>query len=79
MTVWCFKFSFFKFQQGHVGCSFDKHSLKRALEVFIDVAREGEDSGYGELFLLIAFKNDLHSYPLEIKDEMVLFYLFILF
>nr|XP_043620249.1 mitochondrial Rho GTPase 1-like [Erigeron canadensis] len=52
--------------------SSNEYSLRRASELLMDVARAGEDSGYGVPCRLIAAKNDLSSYPMEIKDsEMV--------
>lgn len=52
--------------------SSDEYSLRRASELLMDVARVGEDSGYGVPCLLISAKNDLDPYPMAIKDsEMV--------
>ncbi|KAI3773084.1 hypothetical protein L6452_04282 [Arctium lappa] len=49
--------------------SSDEYSLKRASELLTDVARQGEDSGYGVPCLFIAAKDDLHSYSTAIKDS----------
>ncbi|KAI7739496.1 hypothetical protein M8C21_009543 [Ambrosia artemisiifolia] len=35
----------------------------------MEVARKGEDSGYGVPCLLISAKNDLNLYPMAIKDS----------
>ncbi|XP_076904214.1 mitochondrial Rho GTPase 2-like [Bidens hawaiensis] len=52
--------------------SSDEYSLKKASKLMKEVARKGEDSGYGVPCLLIAAKNDLNLYPMAIKDaEMV--------
>ncbi|KAM0071668.1 putative small GTPase, EF-hand domain pair, EF hand associated, type-1, EF hand associated, type-2 [Helianthus debilis subsp. tardiflorus] len=52
--------------------SSDEFSLKRASKLLMEVARKGEDSGYGVPCLLIAAKNDLNLYPMAIKDsEMI--------
>ncbi|GJX60361.1 mitochondrial Rho GTPase 2-like protein, partial [Tanacetum coccineum] len=49
--------------------SSDKYSLKRASELLMDVARRGEDTGYGVPCLFIAAKDDLDSYPEAIGDS----------
>ncbi|KAI3783088.1 hypothetical protein L2E82_13150 [Cichorium intybus] len=52
--------------------SSDEYSLKRASELLMEVARQGEDSEYGVPCLLIATKDDLDSYPTGIKDSEML-------
>ncbi|KAI3668179.1 hypothetical protein L6452_43256 [Arctium lappa] len=47
----------------------DEYSLKRSSELLMDVARRGEDTGYGVPCLFIAAKDDLDSYPMAIKDS----------
>ncbi|KAL8260337.1 hypothetical protein R6Q59_028290 [Mikania micrantha] len=49
-------------------CS-DEYSLKRASEFLMDVARRGEDTGYGVPCLFVAAKDDLDSYPMAIRDS----------
>lgn len=52
--------------------SSDEYSLKRAAELLVEVARRGEESGFGVPCLFIAAKDDLDSYPMAIKDsEMI--------
>nr|GEX61043.1 mitochondrial Rho GTPase [Tanacetum cinerariifolium] len=52
--------------------SLDEYSLIRASELLMDVAREGEESGYGVPCLLICAKSDLQSYPMEIKETKMI-------
>ncbi|XP_076960001.1 mitochondrial Rho GTPase 1-like [Bidens hawaiensis] len=49
--------------------SSDEYSLKRASALLMDVARRGEDTGYGVPCLFIAFKDDLDSYSMAIRDS----------
>nr|XP_043610959.1 mitochondrial Rho GTPase 1-like isoform X2 [Erigeron canadensis] len=49
--------------------SSDEYSLKRASELLMDVARRGEDTGYGVPCLFVAAKDDLDSYPMAIRDS----------
>ncbi|KAL6968329.1 Mitochondrial Rho GTPase 1 [Sarracenia purpurea var. burkii] len=49
--------------------SSDAYSLKRASELLMEVARHGEESGFGVPSLLIAAKDDLNSYQMAIKDS----------
>ncbi|KAH7837674.1 hypothetical protein Vadar_016541 [Vaccinium darrowii] len=49
--------------------SSDEYSLKRASELLTEVARQGEESGFGVPSLLIAAKNDLNPYPMAVKDS----------
>ncbi|KAF7119925.1 hypothetical protein RHSIM_Rhsim13G0024400 [Rhododendron simsii] len=49
--------------------SSDEYSLKRTSELLLEVARQGEESGFGVPSLLIAAKDDLNSYPMAIKDS----------
>ncbi|KAJ9547706.1 hypothetical protein OSB04_020249 [Centaurea solstitialis] len=52
--------------------SSSEYSLKRASELLTCVARQGEDTGYGVPCLFIAAKDDLHPYPMAIRDsEMI--------
>lgn len=49
--------------------SSDEYSLKRASELLMEVARQGEESGFGVPSLLIAAQNDLNPYPMAVKDS----------
>ncbi|XP_076899853.1 mitochondrial Rho GTPase 2-like isoform X2 [Bidens hawaiensis] len=49
--------------------SSDEYSLKRASEFLMDVARLGEDTGYGVPCLFVAAKDDLDSYPMATRDS----------
>ncbi|KAF5782458.1 putative small GTPase, EF-hand domain, EF-hand domain pair, EF hand associated, type-1, MIRO [Helianthus annuus] len=49
--------------------SSDEYSLKRASEFLMDVARRGEDTGYGVPCLFVAAKDDLGSYPMATRDS----------
>ncbi|KAI7743264.1 hypothetical protein M8C21_017936 [Ambrosia artemisiifolia] len=49
--------------------SSDEYSLKRASEFLMDVARRGEDTGYGVPCLFVAAKDDLDSYPMARRDS----------
>ncbi|KAK1426678.1 hypothetical protein QVD17_15355 [Tagetes erecta] len=49
--------------------SSDEYSLKRASEFLMDVARRGEDTGYGVPCLFVAAKDDLDSYPMATRDS----------
>ncbi|XVE73150.1 hypothetical protein DITRI_Ditri11bG0094100 [Diplodiscus trichospermus] len=49
--------------------SSDEYSWKRARELLLDVARQGEESGYGVPCLLIAAKGDLDPYPMALKNS----------
>ena len=54
-------------------CSFlssDEYSSKRSQELLVEVATQGEESGYGVPCILISAKSDLNRYPLEIQDSM---------
>lgn len=50
--------------------SSDEKSWKRSRELLLDVARHGEDSGYGVPSLLIAAKDDLDPNPVAIQDSV---------
>ncbi|PON63932.1 Parvalbumin [Trema orientale] len=50
--------------------SSDEYSLKRSQELLFEVARLGEESGYGVPCLLIAAKDDLDPYPMAIQHSM---------
>ncbi|PWA79132.1 mitochondrial Rho GTPase [Artemisia annua] len=52
--------------------SSEEYSLKRASELLMDVAREGEESGYGVPCLLISAKCDSQSYLKEIKETKMI-------
>ncbi|GLT36319.1 hypothetical protein SLA2020_107050 [Shorea laevis] len=48
--------------------SSDEYSWKRARELLLDVARCGEESGYGVPCLLIAAKDDLDPFPMALQN-----------
>ncbi|KAL5561667.1 hypothetical protein UlMin_031414 [Ulmus minor] len=50
-------------------CS-DEYSWKRSRELLLDVARHGEESGYGVPSLLVATKDDLDPFPMAVQDSM---------
>ncbi|XP_062143938.1 mitochondrial Rho GTPase 2 [Alnus glutinosa] len=50
--------------------SSDEKSWKRSKELLLDVARHGEDIGYGVPSLLIAAKDDLDPNPVAIQDSV---------
>ncbi|KAM6558640.1 hypothetical protein CsatA_027879 [Cannabis sativa] len=50
--------------------SSDEYSSKKSQELLVEVARQGEESGYGVPCLLIAAKDDLDPYPMAIQDSM---------
>ncbi|KAK2976288.1 hypothetical protein RJ640_019771 [Escallonia rubra] len=52
--------------------SSDEYSLRRAAELLMEVARRGEESGFGVPCLLIAAKDDLDSYPMAIQDSAMI-------
>ncbi|KAK3023098.1 hypothetical protein RJ639_043113, partial [Escallonia herrerae] len=52
--------------------SSDEYSLRRAAELLMEVARRGEESGFGVPCLLIAAKGDLDSNPMAIKDSAMI-------
>ncbi|KAK9281582.1 hypothetical protein L1049_004485 [Liquidambar formosana] len=49
--------------------SSDEHSWKRASELLYEVARQGEESGFGVPCLCIALKADLEPYPMAEQDS----------
>ncbi|KAH9785882.1 mitochondrial Rho GTPase 2 [Citrus sinensis] len=49
--------------------SSDEYSWKRTKELLVEVARLGEDSGYGVPCLLIASKDDLKPYTMAVQDS----------
>ncbi|XVF32588.1 hypothetical protein REPUB_Repub17cG0095100 [Reevesia pubescens] len=49
--------------------SSDEYSWKRSREMLLDVARQGEESGYGVPCLLIAAKDDLDPYPMALQNS----------
>ncbi|XVF21782.1 hypothetical protein REPUB_Repub12eG0119800 [Reevesia pubescens] len=49
--------------------SSDEYSWKRSRELLLDVARQGEESGYGVPCLLIAAKDDLDPYPMALQNS----------
>lgn len=49
--------------------SSDEYSWKRATELLLEVARQGEETGLGVPCLLIASKNDCAPYPLAGQDS----------
>ncbi|XP_062085882.1 mitochondrial Rho GTPase 2-like isoform X1 [Humulus lupulus] len=50
--------------------SSDEYSSKKSQELLVEVARQGEESGYGVPCLLIAAKDDLDPYRMAIQDSM---------
>lgn len=58
--------------------SSDEYSLKRASELLMTVARQGEVSGFMVPCLFVAAKDDLDSYPMAIKDSAKVLTLFTL-
>ncbi|OMP05024.1 Small GTPase superfamily [Corchorus olitorius] len=48
--------------------SSDEYSWKRSRELLLDVARVGEESGYGVPCLLIAAKDDLDAFPMALQN-----------
>ncbi|OAY49770.2 hypothetical protein MANES_05G075900v8 [Manihot esculenta] len=50
--------------------SSNEYSWKRSCEVLVEVARRGEESGYGVPCLLIAAKDDLDPYPMALQDSL---------
>ncbi|XP_007050628.2 PREDICTED: mitochondrial Rho GTPase 2 isoform X1 [Theobroma cacao] len=49
--------------------SSDEYSWKRSRELLLDVARQGEESGYRVPCLLIAAKDDLDPYPMALQNS----------
>ncbi|XP_057966569.1 mitochondrial Rho GTPase 1-like isoform X2 [Malania oleifera] len=49
--------------------SSDEHSWRRARELLVEVAGQGEESGYGMPCLLIAAKDDLNPYPRAVQES----------
>ncbi|XP_021898053.1 mitochondrial Rho GTPase 2 isoform X2 [Carica papaya] len=49
--------------------SSDEYSWKRARELLMEVARRGEETGYGMPCLLVAAKDDLDPYPMAVQDS----------
>ncbi|BFG43174.1 hypothetical protein CerSpe_294480 [Prunus speciosa] len=50
--------------------SSSEHSWKRSRELLVEVAKQGEESGYGVPCLLIAAKDDLDPYPMAVRDSL---------
>ncbi|KAG6703647.1 hypothetical protein I3842_07G094800 [Carya illinoinensis] len=50
--------------------SSDEKSWKSTKELLLDVARHGEESGYGVPCLLISAKDDLDPHPVAIRDSL---------
>ncbi|GMN48783.1 hypothetical protein TIFTF001_017951 [Ficus carica] len=50
--------------------SSDEYSWKRSQELLVEVARHGEESGYGIPCLLISAKTDLDPYPMSIQESI---------
>ncbi|KAE8664139.1 Mitochondrial Rho GTPase 3 [Hibiscus syriacus] len=48
--------------------SSDESSWKRAIELLVHVASNGEDTGYEVPCLIVAAKDDLDSFPMAIQD-----------
>ncbi|XP_022758210.1 mitochondrial Rho GTPase 2-like [Durio zibethinus] len=49
--------------------SSDEYSWKRSRELLLEVARQGEECGYGVPCLLIAAKDDLDPYPMALQNS----------
>ncbi|KAL1090675.1 hypothetical protein V6Z11_D07G105900 [Gossypium hirsutum] len=49
--------------------SSDESSWKRATELLMDVAGDGEDTGYEVPCLIVAAKDDLDSFPMAIQNS----------
>ncbi|XP_010552819.1 PREDICTED: mitochondrial Rho GTPase 2-like [Tarenaya hassleriana] len=49
--------------------SSDEYSWKKSRDILMEVARRGEESGYGTPCLLVAAKDDLDPYPLSVRDS----------
>ncbi|XWS76413.1 hypothetical protein CRYUN_Cryun01aG0174000 [Craigia yunnanensis] len=49
--------------------SSDEYSRKRSRELLLDVARQGEESGYRVPCLLIAAKDELDPYPMALQNS----------
>ncbi|CAN0830660.1 Mitochondrial Rho GTPase 2, partial [Linum grandiflorum] len=48
----------------------DESSWKRARDMLVEVARQGEETGYGVPCLLVAAKEDLAPYPMALQDSL---------
>ncbi|CAN0830552.1 Mitochondrial Rho GTPase 2 [Linum grandiflorum] len=48
----------------------DESSWKRARDMLVEVARQGEETGYGVPCLLVAAKKDLAPYPMALQDSL---------
>ncbi|CAK7346604.1 unnamed protein product [Dovyalis caffra] len=49
--------------------SSDEYSWKRSNELLLEVARHGEESGYGVPSLIIAAKDDLDPHPMSVQNS----------
>ncbi|XP_011032724.1 PREDICTED: mitochondrial Rho GTPase 1 isoform X3 [Populus euphratica] len=50
--------------------SSDEYSWKRSNELLVEVARHGEESGYGVPSLIIAAKDDLDPHPMSVQKSV---------
>ncbi|KAJ6931105.1 hypothetical protein NC652_014570 [Populus alba x Populus x berolinensis] len=50
--------------------SSDEYSWKRSNELLVEVARHGEESGYGVPCLIIAAKDDLDPHPMSVQKSV---------
>lgn len=49
--------------------SSDVYSWRKAREMLMEVARKGEESGYGTPCVLVAAKDDLDAYPMSVQES----------
>jgi Ras family protein T1 len=49
--------------------SSDVYSWRKAREILMEVARRGEERGYGTPCLLVAAKDDLDPYPMSVQES----------
>ncbi|KAM2898788.1 hypothetical protein COP2_008287 [Malus domestica] len=52
--------------------SSSEHSWKRSRELLVEVAKQGEESGFGVPCLLVAAKDDLGAYPMAVRDSVAI-------
>ncbi|TQD92784.1 hypothetical protein C1H46_021559 [Malus baccata] len=55
-----------------VHASSSEHSWKRSRELLVEVAKQGEESGFGVPCLLVAAKDDLGAYPMAVRDSVAI-------
>ncbi|KAJ0255011.1 Mitochondrial Rho GTPase 2 [Hirschfeldia incana] len=49
--------------------SSDVYSWRKAREMLMEIARKGEESGYGTPCVLVAAKDDLDAYPMSVQES----------